>query len=49
MVIHVLKLKNDSLQECVDRLFRVTQIMQSRSYIEELLSRFKDEEVRSDG
>ena len=49
MAIHVLSLKNDQLQVRVDRLFRVTQIMQSRSWLEELLSRFTDEEVRSDG
>lgn len=31
-----------------DRLDRLHQAMQTRSYLEELLSRFTDEEVRSD-
>jgi peptidoglycan hydrolase CwlO-like protein len=47
VVISDLKRKNLLLQERVDRLH---QAMQTRSYIEELLSRFKDEEeAHADG
>jgi len=41
-------LKRDNLR-LQDRLDRLHQAMQTRNYLEELLSRFTDEEVRSDG
>jgi len=41
-MIRILKMQNGMLK---DRLDRLHQAMQSRSYLEELLSRFTDEEV----
>ena len=46
VLITDLKRNNLVLQ---DRLDRMTQAMQSRIFLEELLRRFTDEEVRSDG